>query len=103
MATFNRIILMVLDSVGIGEMPDAAAYGDAGSNTLGNPLAGVPARERPEGCFGKAAIGSAGKDTTTGHWEMAGLLTRVAFPTYPNGFPPRVVEPFERAVGRRVL
>jgi phosphopentomutase len=121
---FNRVILMVLDSVGIGEMPDAAAYGDEGSDTLGNllaarparlpnleaiglgnirPLPGVPARERPEGCYGKAAIGSAGKDTTTGHWEMAGLLTRVAFPTYPNGFPARVVEPFERAIGRRVL
>lgn len=121
---FNRIILMVLDSVGIGEMPDAAAYGDEGSDTLGNllaarptrlpnlealglgnirPLAGVPARERPEGCYGKAAIGSAGKDTTTGHWEMAGLLTRVAFPTYPNGFPDRVIEPFVRAIGRPVI
>ena len=121
---FNRIILMVLDSVGIGEMPDAAAYGDEGSDTLGNllaarpsrlpnleavglgnirPLDGVPARSRPEGCYGKAAIGSAGKDTTTGHWEMAGLLTRVAFPTYPDGFPPRILEPFERAIGRKVL
>jgi phosphopentomutase len=121
---FDRVILLVLDSVGIGGMPDAADYGDEGSDTLGNllaarpsrlpnlaalglgnirPLAGVAPAAVPKGCYGKAAIASAGKDTTTGHWEMAGILTRVAFPTYPNGFPPRVIEPFERAVGRTVL
>src|SRR5689334_21883527 len=118
---FDRVILMVLDSVGIGEMPDAARYGDEGSDTLGNLLAARPSRlpnlaalglgniralagvapaSAPAASYGKAAIGSDGKDTTTGHWEMAGLLTRVAFPTYPNGFPPRVIEPFERAVRR---
>ena len=124
MARFDRVILMVLDSVGVGEMPDAPEYGDAGSDTLGNiaatrplslpnltalglanirPLAGITPPETPEGCYGKAAIASAGKDTTTGHWEMAGLVTEVAFPTYPDGFPPRVLEPFERAVGKKVL
>src|SRR4051812_47740058 len=121
---YDRVILMVLDSVGIGEMPDAVDYGDEGSDTLGHvcasravrlpnlaalglgnvrPLAGVGPVARPEASFGKAAIASAGKDTTTGHWEMAGLVTRVPFPTYPDGFPRRVVEPFERAIGRRVL
>jgi phosphopentomutase len=121
---FGRVILMVLDSVGIGEMPDAEAYGDAGSDTLGHllasrdlvlphlaalglgnirPLAGVGPVTVPLAAHGMAAIASAGKDTTTGHWEMAGVLTPKAFPTYPDGFPPRVIEPFERAVGRRVL
>src|SRR5262249_44089876 len=120
---FQRVTLIVLDSVGIGEMPDAARFGDAGSDTLGHifaarevsvphlqalglgnirPLALAPAA-RPSGCFGRAAIASDGKDTTTGHWEMAGLLTEKAFPTYPHGFPPRIIGPFEQAIRRGVL
>lgn len=115
---------MVLDSVGIGEMPDAAAWGDAGSDTLGHILAAakpsLPNLRRlglgnirtlpnleplatPEGSFGKAAIYSKGKDTTVGHWEMAGLYTPAPFPTYPKGFPPRIVEPFQRSIGREIL
>lgn len=124
MKRFERVVLLVLDSVGIGEMPDAADFGDAGSDTLGNvlatrptslpnlaalglgnirPLEGVPRAEFPTGAFGKAALASAGKDTTTGHWEMAGVLTPVPFPTYPEGFPARILEPFERAIGRTVI
>jgi phosphopentomutase len=121
---FDRVILVVMDSVGIGAMPDAADYGDVGSDTLGHvlasrplrlpnlaaiglgnirPLANVEPASAPVGYFGKAAIASAGKDTTTGHWEMAGIITRTAFPTYPDGFPRRVLDPFERAVGSEVL
>lgn len=121
---FERVILIVLDSVGIGEMPDAAEYGDSGSDTLGHildarpvrlphlerlglgnirPLAGLAPQVKPGACFGKAALASAGKDTTTGHWEMAGLITSTPFPTYPGGFPTCVIQPFERAIGRRVL
>jgi phosphopentomutase len=120
---FNRVVLIVLDSLGIGEMPDAADYGDAGADTLGHAL-GTRAVEvpnlramglanirplpvgpvaRPSGAFGRAATQSHGKDTTTGHWEMGGIVTSNPFPTYPQGFPPRVIEPFERAIGRRVL
>lgn len=121
--SFNRIILMVLDSVGIGEMPDAADYGDSGADTLGHTLASrrvqIPNLQRlglanirrlpvepvanPQGVFGKAATSSRGKDTTTGHWEMGGIITKRPFPTYPNGFPARIIEPFERAIGRKVL
>jgi phosphopentomutase len=120
---FNRVLLMVLDSVGIGEMPDAAEYGDGGADTLGHTLGSrrvevpnlgalglgnirrlpVEPVARPDGAFGRAAMMSRGKDTTTGHWEMAGIMTRRPFPTYPDGFPPRVIEPFERFIGRRVL
>lgn len=106
---------MVLDSAGIGEMPDAADWGDAGADTLGNvlksrnvklpnlrklglgnirPLSGLPAIDDPTGSFGKCALKSNGKDTTTGHWEMAGIILEKAFPTYPGGFPPRVVDAF---------
>ncbi|MEP7148323.1 MAG: phosphopentomutase [Acidobacteriota bacterium] len=112
---FKRICLMVLDSAGIGEMPDAAEWGDAGADTLGNvlksrkvdlpnlqrlglgnirALSNLPAVERPTGSFGKCALKSNGKDTTTGHWEMAGIILEKAFPTYPDGFPPTVVEAF---------
>jgi phosphopentomutase len=114
---FRRICLLVLDSAGIGEMPDAADWGDAGADTLGNvlrsrkvslpnlqkmglgnirPLADLPAAESPTGSFGKCALRSNGKDTTTGHWEMAGIILEKAFPTYPNGFPPPVVDAFVR-------
>jgi len=106
---------MVLDSAGIGEMPDAADWGDAGADTLGNilksrkvdlpnlqrlglgnirVLAQLPAVEDPAGSFGKCALMSNGKDTTTGHWEMAGIILEKAFPTYPGGFPPQVVDSF---------
>jgi phosphopentomutase len=106
---------MVLDSAGIGEMPDAAAWGDAGADTLGHilesrpvnlpnlrklglgnirPLKALPAIEDPIGSYGKCALKSNGKDTTTGHWEMAGIILKKAFPTYPQGFPPRIIERF---------
>jgi phosphopentomutase len=121
---FRRVVLIVLDSVGIGEMPDAAAWGDAGSDTLGHvaasrplrvptlvrlglanirPLAHLTPPARPAGAYGKAAIASNGKDTTTGHWEMAGLYQKVAFPTYPNGFPRELMERFEKAIGRKTI
>ena len=121
---FNRIALVVLDSVGIGEMPDAAEWGDAGSDTLGHvcglrplrlpnlvslglanikPLANLAAAAKPLGAYGRSALASNGKDTTTGHWEMAGLYMEKAFPTYPNGFPSEVMERFEQAIGRGTL
>ncbi|MGA9768344.1 MAG: phosphopentomutase [Blastocatellia bacterium] len=122
-SAFNRIVLIVLDSVGIGEMPDAADYGDAGADTLGHTLSSreveipnlramglanirplpVAPVDSPAGIFGRAATSSRGKDTTTGHWEMSGIITARPFPTYPQGFPPRIIEPFERAIGRKVL
>src|SRR6266496_686095 len=115
---FERITLIVLDGAGIGAMPDAADWGDAGSDTFGHicesrqiqlpnlqslglgnirSLAGVPAIENPRGCFGKCALRSNGKDTTTGHWEMAGIILERAFPTYPNGFPQSLIDQFIRA------
>jgi phosphopentomutase len=118
------VIWVVLDSVGIGEMPDAAAYGDSGSDTLGNiarqrrlalpnlrrlglgnirPLEGIEPTPSPEGAFGRCTLASPGKDTTTGHWEMTGILLDKPFPLYPDGFPPSVMEPFERAIGRSTL
>ncbi|MBM3724907.1 MAG: phosphopentomutase [Acidobacteria bacterium] len=124
MPSFNRVIWIVLDSVGIGEMPDAAAYGDVGSNTLGNiarqrPLrlpnlcrlglaniaefTGLAPVERPAAAYGRCALASPGKDTTTGHWEMAGIHLATPFPLYPHGFPPAVMDAFENAIGRRSL
>jgi len=112
---FARIVLIVLDSLGVGEMPDAAAWGDAGADTLGHicesravrlpnlqalglgnvrPLAGVPPVSSPRGSYGRCAMRSNGKDTTTGHWEMAGIILDEAFPTYPEGFPPDVITRF---------
>lgn len=112
---FNRIILIVLDGAGIGAMPDAPDWGDAGSDTFGHicesrsvhlpnlqslglgnirPLAGVPAQPNPRGDYGKCALRSNGKDTTTGHWEMAGIILEHAFPTYPNGFPQELIDQF---------
>ena len=127
--SFGRIIWIVLDSVGIGEMPDAEAYGDKGSDTLGNmarvlafggkplklpnlcrlglanikALAGLSPAAAPIGAYGKAALASPGKDTTTGHWEMAGIHLDKPFPLFPNGFPPEVMEEFERRIGRSTL
>jgi phosphopentomutase len=112
---FNRITLIVLDGAGIGAMPDAPEWGDAGADTLGHicesrqlslpnlqslgvgnirPLAGVPAIDNPRGCYGKCALKSNGKDTTTGHWEMAGIILERAFPTYPKGFPQTLIDQF---------
>ena len=112
---FGRICLMVLDSAGIGEMPDAAAWGDAGADTLGHilesrrvdipnlqamglgnitPLAGLAAVDSPTGSYGKCTLKSDGKDTTTGHWEMAGIILKQGFPTFPDGFPDRIISAF---------
>jgi phosphopentomutase len=122
--TFRRVVWIVLDSVGIGEMPDAAEYGDAGSDTLGNiarvrpmhlpnlvrlglanirPLDNLAPAASPEGAYGKCALASPGKDTTTGHWEMAGIHLARPFPLFPNGFPPEVMRPFEERIGRGTL
>lgn len=124
MPRFARSILIVLDSVGIGEMPDAAKYGDEGSDTLGNinrarpcqlphlvrlglanikPIPNLNPAGHPQGAFGKAALASKGKDSTTGHWEMAGIILETPFPTYPRGFPLDLMARFERAIGRRTL
>lgn len=123
---FNkRSIIIVLDSVGVGELPDASDYGDEGSNTLSNTahflkglslinfqrlglgniidIEGVPPNEKPIGCFGKMAEISVGKDSTTGHWEMAGLIVKKPFPTYPDGFPVDLISKFEKAIGRKVI
>jgi phosphopentomutase len=121
---FRRAVVIVCDGLGVGEGPDAAAFGDEGSDTLGHVLASrevkIPhlralglgnlpptfdgARHpRPEGAFGKMAERSAGKDTATGHWEMTGLVTEKPFRTFPNGFPPEITEPFEQRIGRKVL
>lgn len=121
---FGRIIWIVLDSVGIGEMPDAGAYGDKGSDTLGNiarrrplklpnlcrlglanirPLTGLDAVATPAGAYGRCALASPGKDTTTGHWEMAGIHLAKPFPLFPKGFPREVMEPFETRIARRTL
>lgn len=125
MSGIERAIIIVLDSVGIGELPDAADYGDAGSNTLahvceavdgirlpnlasmglGNiaTIHGVGPASSPAACFGKMAEISKGKDTITGHWEMMGIITERPFPVYPNGFPGDLIREFERRVGRRIL
>lgn len=123
-APFERVIWIVLDSLGIGSMPDAASYGDEPSDTLGHlalqrplklpnlgrlglgnikPIAGVQPSPSPAGAFGKCALASPGKDTTTGHWEMAGIVLEHPFPLYPRGFPPEVMEPFETRIGRKTL
>lgn len=118
--SFNRIIIIVLDGAGIGEMPDAPAWGDAGADTFGHilesrqvrlpnmqryglgnirPLQGVPPLDKTEGSYGRCALASNGKDTTTGHWEMAGIILEQAFPLYPKGFPPAVIDHFIRETG----
>ncbi|MDD4334773.1 MAG: phosphopentomutase [Desulfotomaculaceae bacterium] len=121
----NRVALFVLDSVGVGELPDAGDYGDIGSNTLGNVsravgglnmpnlgrlglgniihIEGVPPAENPAASYGRMAEKSAGKDTTTGHWEMAGIIMKQPFPVYSNGFPAGLIESYEEKIGRRVL
>ncbi len=121
----KRVAILVLDSVGVGALPDAHLYGDEGSNTLahvaqavgglrmphagnlglGNIISvdGVPSVDQPQGAWGKMAEVSKGKDTTTGHWELAGLILQAPFPTYPHGFPDDVMQNFEARIGRKTL
>lgn len=125
MLKLKRIIILILDSLGVGELPDAAEYGDVGSNTLANtaahvgglelpnlsklglgniiPVLGVPAQIDCQANFGKMAEASIGKDSTTGHWEMMGLISTKSFPVYPDGFPPELIDKFIRLTGRGVL
>ena len=124
MIAWDRVIWVVLDSVGIGELPDAADYGDVGRSTLGHiaesrplqipnlvrlglaniaPLKHLQPAAAPLGAYGKGATHSPGKDTTTGHWEMAGVWLDQAFPVYKNGFPPDLIAEFERLIGRKTI
>ncbi len=124
MPAFNRIVWIVLDSVGIGALPDAADYGDVARNTLGHiaesrplnlptlldlglaniaPLKNLAPAKNPRAAYGKSATRSPGKDTTTGHWEMAGIWLAQAFPTYPHGFPPEIISEFEKQIGRKTI
>jgi phosphopentomutase len=125
MKPIQRIIVIVLDGVGAGEAPDAAEYGDVGSDSLGNtarvlggldlpnmrdlglgyitPIMGVPPVPTPTGAFGRLTPRSAGKDTISGHWELMGIRLDTPFPTYPDGFPPEVIDEFCRRVGRDIL
>ena len=120
-----RVLVVVCDSWGVGDAPDAAAYGDEGSDTLANTaevvggirapnlaslglgrlttIRGVDAAAGPGSAAGRATERSAGKDTTTGHWEMMGIRLDEPFPLYPEGFPPDLIEAFEREIGRQVL
>jgi phosphopentomutase len=123
--SFKRICIIVLDSVGIGEMPDAELFGDLGSHTLGHiaernhgftlphmqqlglgniaPLQGIEAVDQPLGFYGKMAEASVGKDTMTGHWEITGLRVSIPFNTFPDGFPAELIERFEQETGRKVI
>ena len=120
-----RVLILVCDSFGVGDAPDAEAYGDAGSDTLGNTastvggirapnlgalglgmlttIRGVEPQARHGTAHGRLTERSAGKDTTTGHWEMAGIVLTEPFPLYPKGFPPEIIDAFERRIGREVL
>ncbi|GAA0767221.1 phosphopentomutase [Clostridium subterminale] len=121
----RKVVLVVLDSVGIGELPDAELYGDKGSNTLGNIAKHVKGFsipnlealgigsiegmenlikcENPEGIYGRCSELSKGKDTITGHWEMAGVILETPLQTYPNGFPKEIMDEFEAKIGRKTL
>src|SRR5688500_906658 len=121
----KRAVILILDGVGAGEAPDAAAYSDARSNTLGHvaravggfnlpalaqfglgnilELDGMPREHGADGAWGRMRPSSAGKDSTSGHWEIAGLHLEKPFPTYPNGFPRTVIEEFSKLTGRGVL
>lgn len=121
----NRVILIVLDSVGAGELPDAKEYNDIGSDTIGNiskavgglrlpnmeklgygcitGLKGISKVETPEGAFGKCAELSKGKDTVTGHWEISGVILRKPLNTYPNGFPKEIMDEFEKRIGCKCI
>ena len=121
MPKINKILHIVLDGCGVGNAPDAAKYGDEGANTLlhviekknpdipnlmelglGNIL-GFKNDDVPIGCYGRMREKAVGKDTTSGHWELAGLTLKTPFPTYPDGFPPEVIEAFERETGLEVI
>jgi len=123
-SSFSRAIVVVLDSVGVGELPDAAEYGDQGSNTLGNIARRVPLQiptlrslglsrivevpggepvVAPAAAFGRMAEHSPGKDSVTGHWELMGLAVEHAFPVFPDGFPEETIREFERRIGRKTL
>lgn len=121
----NRVIIIVLDSVGIGEMPDAELYGDKGSNTLGNigksigglrlpnmeklglgnigDIYGIKKIDNPIGNYGKCAELSKGKDTVTGHWEISGVVLEKPLKTFPNGFPTEIIEEFQDSIGRKII
>jgi len=122
--TFSRVIVIVLDSVGVGAMPDAGDYGDAGSHTLGNiarrvtlqlptlrsiglsRLADLPGGEPvalPAAAYGRMAERSPGKDSVTGHWELMGLTLDRPFPVFPHGFPPEIMREFEARIGRPTI
>src|SRR5512144_722793 len=118
----RRAIVIVCDSLGVGELPDASEFGDEGSNTLGHvletqrpklpnltrlgllhTLPSPASRDNPQSAYGRMAEVSAGKDTTTGHWEMMGLIVADPFRTYPNGFPPEIIREYEKRIGRKTL
>ncbi len=125
MQGIDRVTIIVLDGVGVGALPDAGKYGDAGSNSVGNTaravgglslphmgrlglgnlteIEGVPPRKDTLGAYGRLAEASAGKDTTFGHWELAGVISPRPLPTYPEGFPRDVMEEYERRIGRKTL
>lgn len=121
----KRAVILIMDGVGIGELPDALEYGDEGSNTLVNlaricgglnlpvleklglgnigSIKGVPPQKKPLACFGKMAEKSPGKDSISGHWELCGIILKKPFPTYPNGFPDVVIKSFESNIGHEIL
>ena len=125
MKEFERVVLIVLDSCGVGELPDAFKYGDQGSNTLVNTakavgelhlpnlqrlglgniasISGVESQKEPLASYGKMAEVSPGKDSTSGHWEMTGVILKTPFPVYPQGFPEELIKRFEKAIGTEVL
>ena len=125
MAKQKRAVVIIVDGIGVGELPDADKYGDTGSDTLGNlakatgglnlptmqklglgcihPIMGVECHEKPLSSFGKMAERSPGKDSTTGHWELGGLVLDKPFPTYPNGFPGEVIDTFTEKTGLKIL
>lgn len=125
MEKMERVTLIVLDSVGVGELPDAHEFGDVGSNTLGHiaeksngialpnmgelglgnltEVQGVPKNENSKGAYGKAIEASKGKDTTTGHWEISGVILEKPFPSYPNGFPQIILDKIEEKTGRKII
>jgi phosphopentomutase len=125
MQGIDRVTVIVLDGVGVGALPDAADYGDEGSNSLGNTarvlgglslpnmgrlglgnlteIEGVPRRQDTLGAYGRLAEASAGKDTTIGHWELTGVISPRPLPTYPHGFPQELIEEYERRIGRKTL
>ena len=122
---YKRAIVIIIDGVGVGELPDAKEYGDVGSDTLGNLsretgglhlpnlerlglgcihlITGVQCIENPYGSYGKLAESSPGKDSTTGHWELGGLVLDKPFPTYPNGFPKEILNLFTEKTGLKIL